>query len=124
MFFSENYIVKIRLDLKIIACCLFFQHFVQQALEESGIGTIQELKDFYVNDVVNYYRQTYKKVSRLYEEHKAAKLSAMDTEPNSAYSSNAPTSHGYGNAKSNGDESFLKTDQELQIEQFMKENDL
>ena len=79
---------------------------VEQALEESGIGTIQEIKDFYVNDIIHYYKQTYKKVSKLYEDYKAEKLEEKNKN------------------LSNTDLSNLKSENDLKLEQFMKENDL
>lgn len=40
---------------------------------ESGFGSISEIKEFYLNDIILYYRNTYKKVNKMYEEYKARK---------------------------------------------------
>jgi hypothetical protein len=105
---------------------------VQQALEESGIGTIQEIKDFYVNDIIAYYRQTYKKVAKLYEEHKAKRHAEM-TEAKKSNSSElfGPNSihssvYTVGSARNDNNEdfSFIKTEQDAAMEEFMNENDL
>lgn len=75
------------------------QPYLEQALIESGIGTIQEIKDFYINDIINYYRQTYKKVSKMYDEYRAKKLDEKNKARN-------------------------KNENDLKLEEFMKENDL
>jgi len=69
--------------------------FIHQAFEESGIGTVQELKEFYMNDILNYYRQTYKKVNKLYEEY-----------------------------KNKGKGVSAKNENDLKLDEFMKDNDL
>lgn len=88
----------------------FLKHLIVQALEESGIGTIDEIKTFYTNDIIHYYRQTYKKVSKLYDEYKAKKL-ADNIEKSS-------------NLKNEAENINLKNEHDLKLEQFMKDNDL
>ncbi len=73
------------------------QPYLEQALMESGIGTIQDIKDFYINDIINYYRQTYRKVSKMYEEYRAKKLDEKNSN---------------------------KNENDLKLDEFMKENDL
>ena len=46
---------------------------MEQTFAESGIGTLKDLKRFYVNDIINYYQQTYRKVTHLYEAYKVSK---------------------------------------------------
>ena len=84
-----------------------------QALEESGIGTIDELKTFYTHDIIHYYRHTYKKVAKLYEQYKAKKLADKLKAKNTVNPSEAA-----------GASVQLKNEQDLKLEQFMKDNDL
>ena len=86
------------------------KHLIVQALDESGIGTIDEIKTFYTNDIIHYYRQTYKKVSKLYDEYKAKKL-ADNMEKSSSLNTGAANNN-------------LKNEHDLKLEQFMKDNDL
>jgi hypothetical protein len=109
----------------------FKQHFIQQALEESGIGTIQEIKDFYANDIISYYRQTYKKVSKLYEEYKLKKQTerAESVKSNEFFRSGPNSIHSSGNVGSAKNETleeinFIDNKHHMQMEQFMNENDM
>jgi hypothetical protein len=47
---------------------------MKQAFEELGIGTVEDLKNFYQNEIINYHHETFKKVSKLYKDYKARKL--------------------------------------------------
>ena len=85
---------------------IFFKLFTQQALKELGIGSIVDIKNFYLNDVINYHQQTYQKVSKLYEDFKARKLNEKKIERN-------------GNTQLD-----IKTEGEIKVEEFMRENDL
>ena len=46
---------------------------MKQAFEELGIGTVDDLKNFYQNEIINYHHDTFKKVTKLYEEYKKRK---------------------------------------------------
>jgi hypothetical protein len=93
---------------------------IQQALEESGIGTIQEIKHFYVNDILTYYRQTYRKVSKMYAEYKARK----QAEKNEIKNNEANFAYSIVHSSNRNENDFIINEQEFQIEQFMSENDL
>lgn len=84
------------------------KHLVAQALEESGIGTIEDIKKYYTNDIIHYFKQTYSKVSKLYEEYKAKKLEKES--PNLI--------------ENDLNIMQLKSENDLKLEQFMKDNDL
>ncbi len=77
-------------------------------MEESGIGTIEDIKKYYMNDIIHYFKQTYAKVSKLYEEYKAKKLEKE--------SSNL--------IENDSNIMQLKSENDLKLEQFMKDNDL
>ena len=70
--------------------------FTRQAFEELKIGSIEEIKNFYLNDVIHYHNETFKKVSKLYEQFKEKKLA----------------------------EKLAKSEGELKVEEFIRENDL
>lgn len=58
-----------------------------------------------------YFRETYKKVSKLYEECKAKKLAEKLQEKNK-------------NSRLDSDMPNLKTEHDLHMEEFMRDNDL
>ncbi|CAF1068702.1 unnamed protein product [Brachionus calyciflorus] len=82
------------------------EYFIEQALVESGIGKINDIKEFYINDILLYYKDTYKKVSKLYDEYKARK-NAESKDHNQE------------------SDSFLqnKLEDDIHLEQFMKDNE-
>lgn len=75
--------------------------FTKQAFQELGISTIQDIKNFYLNDIINYHQDTYGKVSKLYEQFKSKKLATKAISDL--------------NTKKEG---------ESKVEQFIKENDI
>ena len=56
-----------------------FKLFINQVFEELGIGSIENLKGFYQNEIINYHHETFKKVSKLYKDYKARKLAEKST---------------------------------------------
>lgn len=99
---------------------------MQQALEESGVGSIKELKEFYVNDIVAYYRQTYRKVAKLYEEYKAKKRHRTTSGSASRFGAggNGDLSRVSGSVLDFNDKITNLGDEELPIDDFMSHNDL
>ncbi len=88
------------------------KHLVEQALAESGIGTISDIKTYYTNDIIHYFKQTYAKVSKLYEEYKAKKLAdKLEKESSSLFDKDLNNMQ-------------INNENDLKLEQFMKENDL
>ena len=85
---------------------------IAQALEESGIGTIGDIKTYYTNDIIHYFRQTYSKVSKLYDEYKAKQLADKLSKESSSLADNDLNSIQF------------KNENDLKLEQFMKDNDL
>lgn len=75
---------------------------------ESGFGSISEIKEFYLNDVILYYKNTYKKVNKLYEDYKARK--------NGDNLKNSDASLAMGSSN--------KLEHDIHIEEFMKDNEL
>ncbi len=77
--------------------------YLKQALEELGIGTIADIKQFYVNDIIKYHCETFEKVNRLYREFKERRLAEKKRQ------------------KIGSD---VKTECEVKVEEFIRENDL
>lgn len=66
------------------------------------------MKQFYINDVILYYKNTYKKVSKLYDEYKARKSGHA--------CKNTDMSLGMGTNS--------KLEHDMHLDEFMKENEL
>ncbi len=79
---------------------------MKQAFEELGIGTINDIKNFYLNDIINYHQETYKKVCKLYDEFKAKKHAEKIS------------------ATQQTQFDDIKTEAELKVDEFIRENDL
>jgi hypothetical protein len=84
---------------------------MEQAISEFGLGSVKDIKEFYINDVVIYFRETYRKVNKLYDEYKERKAQKQQQAAKCKDSDN----------KSD----FLNTKNENDaIDEFMKDNDL
>ena len=76
-----------------------------------GIGSIQEIKNFYINDVINFHRQAYNKVSKLYDEYKAKKIAeSLEAEAKGK--------------RIAGNLMHKKSEGEIKVDELMRENDL
>ena len=75
---------------------------------------MEKLKEFYLNDVIQYHRQTYKKVNKLYQEHKKKRMAERLAKKSGQQQMDAEAS----------DLAENKTDNEIKMEEFMRENDL
>ncbi len=77
--------------------------YLKQALSELGIGTVADIKQFYVNDIIKYHRETFQKVNKLYTEFKLRKKAERKREKI---------------------DSDVKNECEVKVEEFIRENDL
>lgn len=92
---------------------LLFKNYVEQALQELGLGSIKNLKDYYLNDIVVYYRTTYDKVNKMYEAYKKSKMGLK------------PDGNTDLNLGSQMDTDQRETNHsDLEIDEFMKNNEL
>lgn len=84
---------------------------------ESGLGSIRDLKDYYLNDIVLYYRSTYDKVNKMYEAYKRSKY---------GYKMEGDGTDGEGMIHSPLDigEHDGDPNDDLEMDEFMKNNEL
>ena len=82
--------------------------YTQQALKELGIVSLLDIKNFYLNDIINYHQETYKKVYKFYEQFKLRKFTEKEQEA-------------FGSLDSRKN---IKNEGEIKLDEFIKENDL
>lgn len=83
---------------------------MKQAFDELGIGSVDAIRNFYQNDIINYHQETFKKVTKLYDDYKARKL-AEKLKREVKNNTQTKLSH-------------WKTEGEIKVEEFIRENDL
>ncbi len=95
---------------------MFFytQLFSKQAFKEIGFVTIEDVKNFYQADIIDFHQETFKKVSKLYNDYKARKITEKLKIETKTSSNNF--------CKSLKDVS--KSKGEIKVDEFIRENDL
>lgn len=95
---------------------MFFytQLFSKQAFKEIGFVTIEDVKNFYQADIIDFHQETFKKVSKLYNDYKDRKITEKLKIETKTSSNNFCKSLKDG-SKSKG---------EIKVDEFIRENDL